>query len=563
VTRTPPQPVPETQPTVTKAPTETERKRVEQGVPVEQEMLVGQERPVEPEKPDEPEAPVEQGMPVEQGVVLGNRRSQSLEIGQTVAREKASELTPSQAMVADGVEPPISKGVKRAAQLQARASTAVSERNRPSTRRALEQGGECMWMEYTRAVNCEEDDLPSEATMGMRDLTVNAIVLQLVQFHIYLVEAGLTTSQINSQWAKTHELFHRVSGTINPSVITPGVWRHPWVTAVRKAAGSDLTSAADLPEAPNVAKLAGGFCILLTVREQLFKNVRWADCKTWAAALGYIALALMYNFGWRPGQLVWTGNRAHIIGRRHLVFGIKGGAMMMADETYSSWYQRSILEIGEERTLELVDEAWFIVKSSKTTGDNKKKRSTQPKMETAGIQQRTKIERALLYDVAQTFGHIVGTQREGLIVATGNRDPQVVRQSFLPRIADSVDLGKGGARSDVGVKVITSSETRSHIKKACHTLGVAVGNFAHTSLRKAFVTGMDARAKAYADFMSKTTAGPGQWTAGSTVPLSHYIFADIQGLTSLMTDEETAGQYSAESLREMQQLVFLNNASRL
>ena len=162
-----------------------------------------------------------------------------------------------------------------------------------------------------------------------------------------------------------------------------------------------------------------------------------------------------------------------------------------------------------------------------------KKKKTVNKIETAVVGRNSRLEIMLPEDVGTVYGSMAGDAEEGLCVITsgGSGGLQTPGKSFLAK--GMISKTQGACRSDPGVKVIGSKDTRAAIKEACDALGIAHQAFTHRSLRKNYASGMNDRARAYyAEFISKHTTGAGQWTEGSEVIQKHYIASDTQGMLS-------------------------------
>ena len=318
-----------------------------------------------------------------------------------------------------------------------------------------------------------------------------------------------------------------------------------------------------LPTDPSSRQqLAAGFAVLWEIRQQHLLKESCDSQEARVYALCYIGVALMYNFGWRPGQVVWTGNASHLVRRRALVFLLVSGVMLKADMSFFRWFQAHVREKGLPATLMDVKEACFVILSSKTTGKDKKKKTVK-KIETAVVGRGSNLEIMLLDDLVTVYGSMVGDAEEGLCVITSSGGSGGLQtpagKSFLAK--GMISKTQGACKSDPGVKVVCSKDTRAVIKKACDNLGIANQAFTHRSLRKNFASGMNDRARAYAEFMSKHTTGAGQWAEGSEVIKKHYITSDTQGMLSMLSDVVSPEEHAASDLASMRKQVFLKDVS--
>lgn len=457
----------------------------------------------------------------------------------------------------------ITGGQDNANELMAEAEALVDRsRVRDSTKESYAGGLEWAWPEFIAFTSTDGESKGSSKSVdwGLLDVAREELVSYLVQFQMFLNRKGLTPNQLKSQWNKTYHRFATPGALINMLLVSDEVWGHSWVSAVRNSKAVDLQGFVSGMDRSSQLQLAAGFAVLWQVRKDNYKSGPWTDQATLVAALGYIAVALMFNFGWRPGQLVWTGNAAHVIRRGSLVIGLaKDGIMFRADSSYADWFQSQLLEIGLTATLRLIKEAWFVIKSSKTTGSDKKSRTQTNSLVTAKIGRETNLSTMLLEDVATVYGYMSGDANEGLAVSTGPwPSPSAVPKSFIAKGKVSKTNG-GEIKSDDGAKVVLSKQTQDMIKTACKALGVVEKPFTHRSLRKHYATGMNEQARAYSDFMAKHTTGAGQWAEGSATIAKHYITSDIQGMLSLLDDDQSAEEHAARNLEEMKQRVFLNN----
>lgn len=458
--------------------------------------------------------------------------------------------------------------------MEAGKSVGVS-RVRTSTKNSYDSGLPWMWPGFIRFVTTRDSSTSISATVdeprewGLHGMSSSNLVDVLVQFQSYLVMEGLTHSQAKNQWLKTYDRFSTPGPDINSSVISDSVWKHQWVRDSRSVprVSVDLLrgEARRGVDSSERQQLAAGFAILWQVRQRHIQNDNWNSQDARFYALCYIAIALMFNFGWRPGQVVWTGNASHLIRRRALVFLLFSGVMLNADQSFSKWFQSQVKEKGLSATLMEIKEACFVVQSTKTTGKDKKKKKTVKKMETAVVGRGSQLEVMLLEDISTAFGSMPGDAEEGLCVITmkgdggGRGGLQTPGKSFLAK--GMISKNQGACASDDGVKVVRCKDTQAVIKSACDSLGLENQSFTHRSLRKNYASGMDDRARAYAEFMSKHTTGAGQWAEGSDAISKHYITSDTQGLLSMLGDELSPDEHAASDLAAMKKQVFLKKVS--
>ena len=189
-----------------------------------------------------------------------------------------------------------------------------------------------------------------------------------------------------------------------------------------------------------------------------------------------------------------------------------------------------------------------------------KKKKTVNKIETAVVGRNSRLEIMLPEDVGTVYGSMAGDAEEGLCVITsgGSGGLQTPGKSFLAK--GMISKTQGACRSDPGVKVIGSKDTRAATKEACDALGIA--RLPHRSLRKNYASGMNDRARAYyAEFMSKHTTGAGQWAEGSEVIQKHDITSDTQGMLSMLSDTMSPEEHEASNLATMRKQVFLKDVS--
>jgi hypothetical protein len=506
-------------------------------------------------------------IPVKAGSISTIGRNKAPTGERMTTRLASRELTSENRKTSSAKRPySADRGKENAAELMTEAGAAVSHsRVRASTKERYEGGLDWKWPAFITFVSGdgESTDSTDSITWGLLNIAREDLVSHLVQFQMYLNRESLSTNQIKLQWSKTFDRFSTPGAAVNVSLVSDDVWRHPWVSAVRNTNAVDLQGFVSGLDRASKLQLAAGFAVLWQVRKTHFKQGPYSDQETLLAALGYLAIALMFNFGWRPGQLVWTGNAAHLIRRGSLVFGLTDGSVMFrADASYSVWFQERAGAIGVVATLILIKEAWFVIKSSKTTGSDKRQSKRQVNhLETAKIGRETILSTMLLEDLATVCGFMPGDANEGIAVSTGPAEPPsptTVPLSFIAKGKISQKTG-GELKSDKGVAVVVSKTTQTMIKAACNSLGVENKPFTHRLLRKAYATGMNEQARAYADFMAKHTTGGGQWAEGSTTIAKHYITSDIEGMLSLLDDKQSAEEHAAENLVEMKQRIFLNS----
>lgn len=185
-----------------------------------------------------------------------------------------------------------------------------------------------VFIEYISGNGMESGTEPPPSVWGLQGVSREQLVLTLVAFQSYLNEEGLTKAQVTNQWSKTYDSFATPDPNINSSVITSEVWEHDWVSAARKITNlpHDLHNAIDGLDRRAKRQLAGGVAILWEIRKKHFMREGWAGHQHQPAnSFGYIAILLMFNFGWRPGQLVWTTTTAHMLRRGHVIFTLHEG----------------------------------------------------------------------------------------------------------------------------------------------------------------------------------------------------------------------------------------------
>ena len=226
------------------------------------------------------------------------------------------------------------------------------------------------------------------------------------------------------------------------------------------------------------------------------------------------------------------------------------------------------MDLYDLRLVNFLDVSMLVMESSRIAGNGvfQKKKKTVKKMETAVVGRGSQLEVMLLEDISTAFGSMPGDAEEGLCVITMNGDgggrgglQKTPGKSFLAK--GMISKNQGACASDDGVKVVRCKDTQAVIKSACDSLGVEHQSFTHRSLRKNYASGMDDRARAYAEFMSKHTTGAGQWAEGSDAISRHYITSDTQGLLSMLGDELSPDEHAASDLAAMKKQVFLKKVS--
>ena len=232
----------------------------------------------------------------------------------------------------------LSAGEDNGARLLAEAGKAVgASRVRQSTRKAYESGLPWVWPRFIGYITEDGSTtssgqvspsfwglhgvsasglvdilVQSPSFWGLHGVSASGLVDILVQFQSFLVMEGLSPAKIKNQWLKTYDRFASPGSGINSLVVSDLVWTHPWVSASRSmprvVRSESLNQQLD---SSGRQQLAAGFAVLWEVRQLHLRGNRDSP-EARVYALCYIGIALMFNFGWRPGQVVWTGNASHL-----------------------------------------------------------------------------------------------------------------------------------------------------------------------------------------------------------------------------------------------------------